>query len=75
MIEREIILQRKGEPGHIRIKTNALEDVDLTPYIVSQALSLTTEVTASRPDEDTVVEARFVVDVTATVQGVKNQVN
>lgn len=52
-----------------------LEDVELTPYIVSQALSLTTEVTASRPDEDTVVEARFVVDVTATVQGVKNQVN
>ena len=52
-----------------------LEDVDLTPYIVSQALSLTTEVSASRPEEDTVVEARFVLDVTATVQGLKNQVN
>ena len=52
-----------------------LEDVDLTPYIVSQSLSLTTEVSASRPEEDTVIEARFIVDVTATVQGVKNQVN
>ena len=52
-----------------------LEEVDLTPYIVSKALSLTTEVSASRPDEDTVVEARFIVDVTATVQGVKNQVD
>jgi hypothetical protein len=52
-----------------------LEELDLTPYIVSQSLSLTTEVSASRPEEETVIQARFIVDVTATVQGVKNQVD
>jgi polyphosphate kinase len=30
MIEREIAWHRDGEPGHIRIKTNALEDLDIT---------------------------------------------
>ena len=44
-------------------------DVDLTDYVVSHSMTLTTEVSAHRPDADTEVEARFVVDVGVTVQG------
>ena len=51
----------------------SLEDVNLTEYVVSESMSLTTEVTASRPEVDTLIEARFTVEVQATVQGVKNQ--
>lgn len=49
-----------------------LADVDLTPYVVSQSMTITTDVTAKRPDVDTTIEARFQVDVRVTVQGVRN---
>ena len=49
------------------------EDVDLTEYVVSESMTISTDVTASRPEQDTLVEARFTVEVQATVQGVKNQ--
>ena len=49
-----------------------VEDVDLTDYIVSESLTLSTDVTGSRPEQTTVVEARFKVEVGVTVQGVKN---
>ena len=51
-----------------------IEDVDITPYVVSQSLTILTDVTAHRPSETVEVEARFGVDVTATVQGAVNQV-
>jgi hypothetical protein len=50
-----------------------LSDVDLTPYAVSESMTLSTDVTAHRPEQDTTVTARFEVDVTATVQGIRNQ--
>lgn len=49
-----------------------VEDVDLTDYIVSESLTLSTDVTGHRPDETTIVEARYVIDVGVTLQGVKN---
>ena len=49
-----------------------LTDVDMTPYVVSQSMTFDVQVTASRPEEDTLVEARFGVDVRVTVQGIKN---
>lgn len=49
-----------------------LEDVDLTPYVVSQSMTFDIDVDASRPEEDTLVEARFGVDVRVTGQGIRN---
>ena len=49
-----------------------LEDVDLTDYVVSQSMTIRTEVTGHRPDEDTLVEARFDVAVGVTGQGACN---
>lgn len=51
-----------------------LEDVDLTDYVVSQSMSLETEVTGSRPNEDTTVEAGFALQLGVTSQGVCNQI-
>ena len=50
-----------------------IEDVDLTEYVVSEALTLTTDVTAQRPEVDTTVTARFELDVGVTGQGACNQ--
>lgn len=50
-----------------------LEGVDLTDYVVSQSMTLTTEVTAHRPDQDTEVRADFSLDVGVTSQGACNQ--
>ena len=33
-----------------------LEDIDLTPYVVSASMSVTTDVTVKRPEQDTLVE-------------------
>lgn len=49
-----------------------IEDLDLTPYVVSQEMTISTDVTAHRPEVDTQVEARFQVDVRVTVQGIRN---
>jgi hypothetical protein len=53
----------------------ALDDVDLTPYLVSQAMTITTEATGRRPSVDTEVEASFVLNVGVTAQGACNYLN
>ncbi len=52
-----------------------LDDVDLTDYAVSETMSITTEVTGGRPDEDTTVDATVDIAVGATVQGACNQLD
>lgn len=49
-----------------------LDDLDLTAYVVSEALTLTTDVTGTRPDEDHTIVARFALDVAVTTQGACN---
>lgn len=49
-----------------------LEEVDLTPYAISQSMTFDIEVDAARPEEETTVEARFGVDVRVTGQGIRN---
>lgn len=51
----------------------SVEPLDLTPYIVSESMTLTTDVSGELPDEDTTVEARFELDVRVTGQGACNQ--
>ena len=46
---------------------------DLKDYILSEAMTLTTDVTANRPSEDTVIKATYLLDVGVTLQGVRNQ--
>jgi len=46
-----------------------LDDVDLTPYVVSESLTVTTDATGRRPEQDTVVQARFGLSVGVTGQG------
>jgi len=46
-----------------------LEDVDLTDYVVSQSLTLETDVTGRRPDANTTVLATYRLSVGVTNQG------
>jgi hypothetical protein len=49
-----------------------LEPVDLAPYVVSRSMTISTDVTGRRPEEDTVVEARYAIEVGVTGQGACN---
>lgn len=51
-----------------------LEDVDLTPYVVSESMTFETVVSGHRPPDDTTVEATFSVELKLTGQGACNQV-
>lgn len=57
--------------GQSKVEFN-LEDLDLTEYVVSESMTLTTDVSGNLPPEDTTVEAYVVLDVGVTLQGVRN---
>lgn len=46
-----------------------LDGLDLQPYVVSQEMTITTDVTGHRPDADTTIEAHFVLAVGVTTKG------
>jgi len=48
-------------------------DADLTEHAVSRSMTVTTDAAGSRPEEDTTVEARFVLSVGVTGQGAVHQ--
>ena len=50
-----------------------VEPVDLTAYVVSESMTLTTDVSGTLPEEDTEVEAYVVLDVGVTLQGAVSQ--
>jgi hypothetical protein len=70
--ERKLVASQSDFPPGVADVAFDLEDVDLTPYIVSKSLTLTTDVTGRRPPQDTVVEARFALSVGVTGQGACN---
>jgi len=49
-----------------------IDDVDLTEYVVSESMTLTTDVSGNQPPEDTTVEARYLLEVGVTLQGANN---
>ncbi len=51
-----------------------LEDVDLTPYAVSQSMTIEVEVEGSRPDVDTRVKAAYGLSIGVTAQGACNAI-
>lgn len=48
---------------------------DITEYLTSQAMTLMTDMTAHRPDEDTVVRAYWTVTVGVTTQGAVSNID
>jgi hypothetical protein len=69
----EVVIAHQDDfpPGSAEVAM-VLEPVDLTPYVVSRSMSITTDVRGHRPQEDTTVEGRFAVEVGVTRQGVCN---
>jgi len=58
-------------PGQAAVELD-LDDVDITEYVVSQSMTITADVTAVRPEDETTVEAYYAVDVGVTKQGCNN---
>lgn len=59
----------EGEP----VVSFDVYDVDLTEYVVSESMTLSTDIVAGRPTEETVVKASYLLDVGVTFQGAKNR--
>lgn len=55
-------------PGERTVELE-LEDVDLTDYVTSESMTITTDATGGRPDEATTIEAAFTLIVGVTSQG------
>ncbi len=49
-----------------------LEQLDLTDYIISEAVTITTDVNGALPSENTTVRADITISVGVTAQGAKN---
>ena len=65
----EVVASAPGFPQGEAVVVFDLEEVDLTEYIVSESMTLTTDVSGQRPDRATRIEARYVVEVGVTVKG------
>lgn len=52
-----------------------LEGVDLLDYVLSESMTMTTDVVGTAPVEDTTVQAYIALDVRVTVRGIVNQVS
>lgn len=63
--EREVA--SKAVPRGVDTFQLDLEDVDLAPYVRAETMSVTTEVTGRRPDEDTTIRADLVFHIVAAL--------
>ena len=72
-VERALIASADSFPEGVASVSFDLYDVDLTPYAVSEEMTLATEVSGRRPDDDTTIQADVVLDVGVTGQGACNQ--
>ncbi len=61
-------------PGQASV-TLTLDDVDLTPYLVADSMSIGTDAEGQLPEDDTTIDAFIALDVTATAQGACNAAN
>jgi hypothetical protein len=71
-LEARMIASANAFPEGESLVSFTLEDVDLTDYVASQAMTITTEVEGRRPEVDTTVVARLEVAVGVTRQGACN---
>ena len=70
-----LLVSAPGLPQGEALVVFDLEEVDLTEYIVSESMTLTTDVSGQRPDRATRIEARYVVEVGVTVKGATRKRN
>jgi len=56
-----------------RVMSFEVMDVDLTEYVVSESMTITTDIVANSPEDDTVLRGSYLLDVGVTLQGAKNQ--
>ena len=89
LTESEELVNQGVEPGDIELVTLTVLELEviepnsadlsffekMTFFVVSETMTLETDVTARRPDQDTLIEARFTIEVQATIQGAKNQLD
>lgn len=66
------IASQSDFPEGIAEASFELEDVDLTDYVVSESMTITTDATGRRPDDDTTIEATFEIELGVTQQGLCN---
>lgn len=59
-------------PAGVALVELDIDDVDLTEFVVSESMTLTTDVRGNQPPEDTTVEARYLLEVGVTLQGANN---
>jgi hypothetical protein len=68
-LPRVLVASQATFPPGEAVVSLVLEEVDLTEYVVSESMTITTEIDAARPREATEVEARFTLAVGVTGQG------
>lgn len=68
-LERVLIASLDPVPAGSNVLDLALADVDLRDYAAAESMTITTEVTGVRPDADTTIAARVVLDVDVDVSG------
>lgn len=74
-LPRELVARADAFPdGQARVSMELI-DIDLTDYVVSESMTISTEARGSRPRRDTTVEASFALRVGVTGQGACNHIS
>jgi hypothetical protein len=73
-LDRVLIASQSDFPVGQALVDITPEDVDLTDYVVSESMTLTTDVTGSRPEDATEVVATYALRVGVTSQGACNYI-
>jgi hypothetical protein len=73
-LDRLLIATQDDFPAGMALVDMNIEDVDLTDYIVSENMTITTDVSGSRPSRQTEVTARYSLRVGVTAQGACNYI-
>ena len=74
-VDEVLIASSSDFPEGQTVVSLGLPDVDLTPYVVSDASSFRIEAGGSAPTDDIDIAAAFTVSVTATAQGTCNSLS
>lgn len=72
-LEPVLIAEAFDFPQDARVVSFDVYDTDLTEYVVSESMTLSTDIVAGRPSEETVVKASYLLDVGVTLQGARSQ--
>ena len=68
-LDRVLVASQNSFPEGSQEVYFELEGVNLVDYVVSEALTITTDVVGTAPVDDTTLEASFVLDIGVTAQG------